>query len=328
MTTPPTPIDPVTAPNAEQDKLGPIPAPDANAATGLGADLRATLVEAFRAAIADAATAAKLPAIDESVHELRKALRRARASVHLVRDTLARDDRRDLTRALADARQLLSATRDLDVAPGVLATVELPPEARATADAIVLAARAAAPSPDEVRRHIEDAAARVAHLADVMAAALPPSIDLGDARDGIAETYRRARGNLRRARRSLSSFHRFRKRAKELTLQLELLSGGIDGRTEAMRRDLAILGEELGAAVDVVMLRGFLEHHAGDTTPEILAPLLDAVDRDLEVRIKAARKGARALFQRRPRRFARKVRRAVRRDHAPPEAAAAPVAQA
>jgi hypothetical protein len=45
---------------------------------------------------------------------------------------------------------------------------------------------------------------------------------------------------------------------------------------------------------------------------------------NLDRRIKAARKRARPLFERRARRFARKVRKALRRDHAPP----APVAQA
>jgi CHAD domain-containing protein len=312
----------------EVDKLGPLGAPTVGNGKPFSkdADLRASLVSAFRTAIADAQAASRRPAVDEAVHELRKALRRARATVRLIADTLARDDRRDLTRALVEARQLLSASRDLAVVPVALTEVSLDDAARTAALAIVTGARDAALSVDEVRTTLADAAARVAPLADVMAAALPQSLDWGDLADGLADTYRGARKNLKKARRSRPAFHRFRKRAKELTYQLELLSDGIEGRTASLSHQLAALGDVLGSAVDVIMLRGFLEQHAAP--PE----LLEAIDDDLDARIKAARKHARDLFDRRPRRFARRVRRAVRRDHAPPpadEPAAAPtIAQA
>lgn len=298
----------------EVDKLGPLGAPTVGNGKPFGkdADLRASLVSAFRTAIADAQAASRRPAVDEAVHELRKALRRARATVRLIADTLARDDRRDLTRALVEARQLLSPSRDLAVVPVALAEVALEDEARTAALAIVTGARDAALSVDEVRSTLADAAARVAPLADVIAAALPATLDWDDLLDGLADTYRSARRDLKKARRSFTAFHRFRKRAKELTYQLELLSDGIDGRTAVLEHRLSALGDELGPAVDVIMLRGFLEAHAAP--PE----LLEAVDGDLGARVKAARRHARDLFDRRPRKFARKVRRAVRRDHAPP----------
>ena len=298
----------------EVDKLGPLGAPTVGNGQPFSkdADLRASLVSAFRTAIADAQAASRRPAVDEAVHELRKALRRARATVRLVADTLTRDDRRDLIRALVEARKLLSASRDLAVVPLALTEVTLDDAARTEALAIVTGARDAALPVDEVRSTLADAAARVAPLADVMAAALPATLDWGDLTEGLADTYRSARGDLKKARRSFPAFHRFRKRAKELTYQLELLSDGIDGRTAALAHELSALGDELGPAVDVIMLRGFLEAHAAP--PE----LLEAIDDDLGARVKAARKHARALFDRRPRRFARKVRRAVRRDHAPP----------
>jgi CHAD domain-containing protein len=312
----------------EHDKLGPLGTPAApGAAIGQpfapNADLRASLVAAFAGAIADAQAASRRPppaAIDESVHELRKALRRARAIVDLVAGTLARDDRRDLSRALVEARRMLSASRDLAVVPVALTEVALDDAARAAALAIVTGARDAALSVDEVRQTLADAAARVAPLADVMAAALPAALDWDDLADGLADTYRSARRSLARARRSRRAFHRFRKRAKELTYQLELLADGIEGKTSALAHRLSDLGDELGPVVDVIMLRGFLEAHAAP------AELLDAIDDDLDARIKASRGRAKDLFDRRARKFARKVRRAVRRDHEPPPPA--PVAQA
>jgi len=316
-------LAPVPAPYPEEDKLGPVPG-----GSRLGTDLRDTLVTAFRTAIGDAQDASRLPSTDEAVHELRKAVRRARATADLVTSTLSRDDRKDLRRALADTRRLLSVTRDLAVAPEALALVTLDDVSRAAANSVVTAARGTTLTDEEVRNLIQQAAARVAPLADVMAAALPAEIDWADLHDGLAATYRRAHRGLSRAKRSLPAFHQFRKRTKELTYQLELLAGGVDGKVEAMRRPLVALGEELGAAVDVVMLRGFLEAHASGAPAEGLATAYEAIDADLKVRLKAARRAARPLFERRARKFARKVRKAVRRDQTPPAEPAADVAQA
>lgn len=306
-----------TEPYPEHDKLGPLAAPPPTHAFDEGADLRASIVAAFRAAIDDAGRAAADPSAEEAVHGLRKALRRARAIKRLVRARLPKAERREITRALVDARRTLSATRDLAVVPGALGTVGVDDAAREHATQVLAGAHAAALPEDEVRRLVDDVLVRVRPLADAMDAALPPTLDWADLEDGVAETYRVARRALRR--RSRRAFHAFRKRAKELTYQLELFADGIDGRTEARRAELADLGDELGGVVDVVMLRGVLERHGGR------ADLLDQVDDDLDRRIKAARRRARELFDRRPRQFARKVVRAVRRDHARP---ASPVAQA
>ena len=305
-----------TETETEHDKLGPLGKPDVGSMGNgkpfaKGADLRASLIAAFRTAIDDAQAASRKPAVDEAVHELRKALRRARATARLVADTLARDDRRDVSRALTEARRMLSASRDLAVVPVALAEVALDDARRTDALAIVTGARDAAMSVDEVRQTLTEAATRVAPLADVMAAALPATVGWRDLAGGLADTYREARENLKRARRSRASFHAFRKRAKELTYQLELLSDDIDGKTAVLAHRLASLGDSLGPVVDVIMLRGFLEHHAAEPA------LLDAIDDDLDARIKAARKQAKRIFDRGARKFARKVRRAVRRDHAP-----------
>lgn len=309
---------------AEPEKLGSLGAPPALAPAGFGpdADVRASLVAAFRDAIAAAKDATGRDDLDEGVHELRKALRRARAIVRLVADTLSRDDRRDLSRALVEARRTLSASRDLAVAPAALVGIELAEGDRAAAEAIVAGARDGGPAGDALRAHLDEAGSRVAPLADVMAAALPVDVSWGDLADGLAETYRRARRSLRRARRSHTAFHDFRKRTKELTYQLDVLATGTDGRATAMRRELADLGDELGAVVDVIMLRGFVAAHAGDADPATVASLTAAIDAELARIVKAARRRAKPLFERAPTKFARRVRKAVRRDHAPPAAEA------
>jgi CHAD domain-containing protein len=294
---------------AEPAHVGPL---GAIASHGAG-DLRAALVTAFRDAIADARAAAALPKVEDAVHECRKALRRARATARLVATSLGRDDRRDLRRALRDARRLLSTARDVAVLPGALAALDVGEELHGAVVAIVSAGRAAAPPSDETRKLVEEAATRVAPLADVMAAALPAELDWDDLADGLATTYKAARRAVRTARRSHSSFHTVRRRSKELAAQLELLAGGTDGKTAALRKQLADLGDELGDTVDEIMLRDFVEANGAD------AALLDTIDAHLDRRMRSGRKAARGVFDRRARRFVRKVGKAVKKDHAPPE---------
>jgi len=308
-------------PYPEQDKLGPLGVGIADGKHfGPTADLRGSIITAFRAAIEDADTAAQIASIDEAIHEVRKALRRARAIKALVGATLPRDDRRDLRAALVEARRTLSTARDLDVLPRA---VDLCPEPlREAGTAVVAAARAGVAPVEQTREMIEATAERVTPLGDLIAAAIPATLDWGDLSDGLAATYRRARRSLRRARRSTRAFHAFRKRAKELTYQLELFADGIDGKVETMRQELEKLNEELGDAVDVLLLRGVASQHAADD-----AAFLDGLDGELRSRIKAARRRGKEIFDRSPRKFARRVRRAVRRDHEP-SPAPEPVAQA
>lgn len=304
----------------EHDKLGPLAGPQLAppSAEPAASPLRRDLVAAFAAAITAAQAASRLDDLDEAVHEVRKALRRARAAVHLVASALPRDDRRDLSRALVAARRQLSTVRDLAVAPGALAQLQLEAEQRAAAEAAVAQARVHAPTPEEVRDTLVAAVSAVEALPALLAASLPADADWDVVKDGLAATYRRARRQLRQARRSRTAFHAFRKRTKELTYQLELLAGGVDGHVESLRRGLADLGDEAGEVVDAIMLREVLDA-GGDARPDGLDELLEAIDGHLAARIKATRKGARELFGRGARKWAKKVRKAARRDQAASE---------
>ncbi len=306
----------------EFDKLGPLATPQAPPGLPLEESaLRRTLLRAFHDAIAAAGAAAQDPDLDAAVHEVRKALRRARATAWLVASDLPRDDRREIMRALVAARRQLSSTRDLAVAPLTIDLLGLDEDHLVAADDVVSQARSAGPTPDQVRTALADTVAAVRGLPAIMAAALPATTDWKVLRRGLAGTYRRARKRLRKARRSRAAFHDVRKRTKELAYQLELLAAGVDGHTEALRRGLADLAEELGGVVDAIMLRDFLVAHAPPPADEAsvarLETLLAAIDTHLAARMKASRKGARELFERPARRWARKVGKAVRRDHAP-----------
>src|SRR5262245_41689584 len=104
-------------PYAEEDKLGPLGGK--RAVVDDEAELRRVLVAEFQAA-ADAARAAAGGVdrnITSAVHEYRKALRRARAVLLLLSDSLPKSERRAVRRALRDARRSLGTARDHAVAP-------------------------------------------------------------------------------------------------------------------------------------------------------------------------------------------------------------------
>jgi CHAD domain-containing protein len=289
-------------PVAEPEKVGPL------GAVAQSSDLRLALLASFRRAIDDARAATAMTSVDAGVHDCRKALRRARAIVRLVANTLGRDDRRDLRRALRDARRLLSPSRDVAVLPGALAALDVGEEAHAAAVATVAAARATATPAEETRKLVAEAVAKVVPLADVMAAALPAALEWDDVADGLADTYRAGRRAMKKARRSHGAFHAVKRRAKELALQLELLAGAPDGKVDALGRRLSDLADELGDTVDEIMLRNYLAEHGAD------AAVLEAIDGQLDRRMATGRKSARALFDRRARRFTKKVQRAMRKD--------------
>jgi len=302
----------------EHDKLGPLPSP-AIPPRGLplaGGDLRAAILAAFKESLDRAQRAADGGAsnLDESVHEYRKSLRRARAVLGLVAETLSDHDGDDIADALRTARRAVAASRDHSVAPAALASLELDASNRATADAIVAAARAAAPAAEEVQRLLREGATVAATTENMLAAALPPELDWKMLADGLAETYRAARRQLRKAKRSRRSLHAWRRRTKELSYQLDLVAAGAGDEVGGLAKRVNDVSDQLGDVVDLVMVRDFIAANATGLDAAVLGA---AVDGALQDRARAARRAGKELFDRGGRRFARRLTKAVRRDLAP-----------
>jgi hypothetical protein len=307
----------------EHDKLGPLPAASRSATLVPGADLHRAVVDAFRDAIdmARAAAGCAPTDLDDSVHEYRKALRRARAVLALVRDELPTDDAAELTDALRHARRAVSAARDHAVAPAAIASLELDDATRVAAENLVAAARSHAPDRDEVIAHLSDGASRIQPLPDAVAAALPGDIDWSVIEDGIADTYRAARRALHQAKRSRRAMHAWRRRTKELSYQLELVAGAGE-RTLDVADPVSSMSDELGDVVDLIMLEGFVIAHAADIDLAAVEAISKATSDALRERSREARRHGKAVFDRGGRKFARRVTKAVRRDLAPPAPAA------
>lgn len=304
-------------PYMEQDKLGPF----GGKPSILDSDreLRRTLVAEFQATAEAAREAAASVDVDTTtaVHEYRKALRRARAVLALVAHALPRSERRAIRRALREARRALSTARDQAVVPDALASAELDDADRATATTILAAADEAAPALTEIKQLLAEGAARAAAQVEALEAALPRELPWSVVERGLADTYDAARRARKAAKHSMAAFHTWRRRSKELTYQLDLLAGYAGPRTAAIHGDLEGVTDAQSHAVDLVMVRELVRTHAAGIAPSALTRLASTLDTQLDELVADARRAGKRVFRNKPRKFARKVTRRVRRDATP-----------
>ena len=312
----------------EHDKLGPLGA--TVSPLHQPAELRKTLLDEFERAVQAARTAAA--AVDQgaatAVHDVRKAIRRARAVLSLVSPSLPRSESRAVRRALQEARRALSALRDHAVAPETLGQLELSDEDRTTARRVLDSAAAAMPEVAEIKQLLGESAARVAAQAEALAAALPRELDVAVLGEGVGVIYAEARRARRASKRSKGWFHTWRRRSKELTYQLELVASHAGARAAAIHEEIDGVTDRMSPAVDLIMLREFVATYAQGIPAEDTERLVAAIDGQLAVLMKDARKAGRDSFELKPRRFAKRLAKAIRRDLTPADDAGASGEQA
>ncbi|HTR50816.1 MAG TPA: CHAD domain-containing protein [Kofleriaceae bacterium] len=305
-------------PFAEHDKLGPLGGKPQvmNNDSELRRALVAEFANAAEAAREASASVERGPA--DAVHSYRKALRRARAVLALVSRALPKSERRAVRRALREARRALGAARDHAVAPETLAGLPLDPIVRETAGAIVRTATDAMAPAAEIKQLLAEGAARTAAQVEALEAALPAGVPWSVVAKGVRSTYDDARRARRAAKRSKRSFHTWRRRSKELGYQLELLANLAGPHVNELHREIEGATDPQGPAVDLIMLRDFVDTYSQGVSPDSLDPLVDAIDAQLDELASAARKAGKTAFAKKPRRFARRLTKAMRRDFAPP----------
>ncbi|MDB4956072.1 MAG: hypothetical protein JWO36_3641 [Myxococcales bacterium] len=304
---------------AEHDKLGPLGAKAS--VLDNPTELRRMLVAEFLAA----ANAAKAAAggVDRSthtaVHDYRKALRRARAVLSLVSAALPKSERRAVRQALQEARRTLGIARDHAVAPDTLAQLPLGDPERETANLILHNAEAAMPQAAEIKQLLAEGAARAAAQVEALEAALPEQIEWSTIVRGIRRVYGDARSARKGGKRSKRSFHTWRRRSKELGYQLQLLAGYSGIQVSELYAEIDGATDPQAPAVDLIMVRSFVQTYNQGVSPESFEHLMWAIDGQLEDVMKAGRRAGREAFRRTARKFGRRLTKAVRRDHAPPD---------
>jgi hypothetical protein len=283
-----------------------------------GIELRRALFLEFRTAAEDVRQAAAdaETSLGRAVHEYRKALRRARALLRLLGDELPKGDRRDIRRALTDARRSLGAARDHAVANDVLAQVEGDRE-REIAKAILDTAASTAMTSRDIKQLMNEGAALSAAQVEMLDTALPPRIDWESLLSGVRETYRQARKDRKAAKQSRRAFHSWRRRCKELAIQLDILSRVAAPELDEVRREIVDATDNLGDAVDIFMARNFVRTHSEALDPDDVDLLLGGLEQQLDDKIRDCRQAARDAFHKKPRVLERKLAKLARRAVTP-----------
>jgi CHAD domain-containing protein len=237
---------------------------------------------------------------DLRVHAARKSIKRVRALLRLLRSSMPKDRYRTDNLDLGDAARGLSAARDAAVAIATFDQLITSPDPllAAVREGLVARSRDAGAAPDEPT---------LLAAADALEALRPRlTADLGELcwtvlEAGLEASYAGGRAAMRAAFAEPhdEAFHLWRKRAKDLWYQAQVLEGSCTPQLRALAELLAELGDLLGADHDLAVLAA-----AAGASPA-LAERLQA--RHGELRAAAWRLGRR-IYAERPRAFLRRLR--------------------
>jgi CHAD domain-containing protein len=282
-------------------------------------DLAVTLLEAYPGGTGE-----------HTVHETRKALKRLRALLVLLRAELGPKRYARENAALRDCGRRLAGARDAEVMLGTLDSLVQRDPSHFTRSAAVrtLRAQLLAERDTAAAHAIHDPRVRgevIAELRAVRARAARWELRERGFRllaPGLEDIYTRGRRRMRVARRrqSVEALHAWRKRVKELRYAAETLdrggkgAGGSSKYVRRVARRADGLGEMLGEEHDLALLEARVrdkrsrQFFAGErkTRKRLLALI---ASRRRKLRKRALREGER-LYRRPPRRFVRRLKRA------------------
>lgn len=263
-----------------------------------------------------------------AIHETRKAIKRLRTIDRLLESTLDGKRRKRRKKALREAAEALSSARDAEVSAATLEATIASGGKRLRSDpgvtrllALLDAERSAAE-----REHSDGAAGDMG-----VALAALRRIDADPQRgsraasgravsEALAKIYSRGRRAMRRALKTkdAADMHEWRKRVKDLRYATEALSpaDGKRGAADAMRklaRRADKLGEALGEEHDLAIIdaRVKAERALFEGDEEGRKALLRAVSRRRKRLRRQAAKLGKELYEERPKRFAKRMRRAI-----------------
>ena len=237
---------------------------------------------------------------DQRVHAARKSVKRVRALLRLLRSSLRGSRFAVDNAALGDAARGLSAARDAAVAIATFDRLVPAPDPLLTAVRIDLVARSG-----DVGATPDEATLRIA--ADSLALVRPRLLeDLGVLdwevlEAGLEASYGGGRAAMKTAFAELhdEAFHAWRKRAKDLWYQAQVLEGSCPPQLRALTEMLAELGDQLGEDHDLAVLAA-----AAAASPALGERLAARHD---ELRRAAWQLGSK-IYAERPRAFLRRIR--------------------
>lgn len=216
------------------------------------------------------------------IHEARKHLKRARATLRLLRSGLRSSSYRRADRTLRDAAHLLSAARDADVLIRLLDALALLPEANDAESSLSVLRKRLLEQHETAETKFEQPRARsVAMLRDAIdqsRAWIPMSDASNVIVAGLQRTYAKSRKAYRAAMHDVDdeTLHTWRKHVKYSRYQLESLAGLTPPQMDKRAQRLAKLGHILGQDHDLALLQA-VARRMTRSTPGLRPKSLDAL---------------------------------------------------
>lgn len=247
--------------------------------------------------------------IEEGVHDTRKALKKSRALLRLIRPALG-GDYGTLNNGLRDAGRRLSALRDAEALAETVQQLRQQSHKRATNQLLDKAHQGLVEQKAHILNQFQNSGElrNVAHDLEVIAVRMAgislKRVNPAMIAEGVAETVRRGRKAFALARQSRDAgdFHDWRKRAKDLRYQISFLERlwphVLEGYAESAREMEQSLGEDHNLSV----LRGMVT--AGNAKLDSLLAVLDAEQQRL--RSQAERIGG-LLYSEKPKHWAKRI---------------------
>ena len=247
------------------------------------------------------------------VHEARKSLKKARSALRLLRGVIPDDERQEMNSICRDASSHLSGARDAEVKLATLAEVlgsgPVPEAAGLWREA--LEAEAAGHRGDLTAEVLNEVAGSIETVGRAFQGReLPGESELVAGNAG--RSYRRGRKAMKEARASEDPelFHDWRKRAKDLRYQLEILEGRLPDEFTRTRTNAEKLADWLGDLHDFDVLADDLAGRNLEASE--LAILAGLVNKARESRAEDCLELGAVAYPDKPRRFTNRLAESLR----------------
>jgi CHAD domain-containing protein len=275
---------------------------------------------------------ASVDSSDKAVHEARKAFKKVRAVLRMVRPKIGTRAFRIENECLRDAGRPLSEVRDATIFVQTLEKLKAELGEAIPAEKFVPVHEELLAHQEQVRKRVLDKQLALAGTEAAIRGAIERVSEWLDvpnkwssAAKGVNRVYRlaRRRHDDAKADPTLEKRHEWRKAVKYLRYQLEILCplgpDGLGEVTSQAERLGQLLGEEHDLTVLAAMLTDRPERFGGRESESAVVALVDRRREDLAREADAL---GDQLFQERPKKFARRMRQGLKSRGTPPSVCA------
>lgn len=249
----------------------------------------------------------------EYVHNVRTTIKQLRALLRLIRPALGESFFERENARLRGAARRLAFARDTDVARETLKKLSVSGDCEKEAVATALAAFAGkVESPTDVVQALSEVRQDLEQTKRNLQRLQLAKSDWEVIETGLQDVYRQSRKRMNTAlqEREDEAFHKWRIRVKNLYYELQMLEPVWPKRLDKMTSSLAKLQDKIGRDHDIVVLKGLLrktpEMFGGTETVERVIRCLEGKSQKLR---RAVEPLSKAIFDKKPRRFVRKLGR-------------------